>query len=81
MYNYLMRIKLTKWGNSLGIRLPKVFAIQMGIENGGEVDIEVQNNSIIISHARSLDALLDQITPDMLHGEVDTGASIGKEIW
>jgi antitoxin MazE len=82
MYTISMRIKLTKWGNSLGIRLPKVFAMHIGLREGSEVDIFVHKDSIVISNARpSLSSLLDTITPEMLHQETDTGDVRGHEVW
>lgn len=32
-------------------------------------------------YIKKLDALLQQVTPDNLHGEVDTGAVVGNEVW
>ena len=81
MYNFRMRIRLVKWGNSLGLRLPKIFAVQMGLETGGEVDVQVQKNSIVVSPVETLDALLDRITPENIHPETDWGKPLGKEIW
>lgn len=82
MYNYLMRVRLTKWGNSFGIRLPKVFAMHIGMQEGGELEMDVRNDAIVLSNPdHTLKSLLDQITPEMLHRESDTGASVGKEVW
>ncbi len=75
-------MRVTKWGNSLGIHLPKLFAVQIGIEAGCEVDIEIRHDSIVIANPkRSLDHLLSTITPAMLHGETETGMTIGQELW
>ncbi len=81
MYNLGMRIRLTKWGNSLGIRLPKVFAVQMGFHTGEEVDVELRKNAIVVSPVETLDALLKLATPETLHGETDTGKAVGNELW
>jgi len=32
-----MQTKVQKWGNSLGLRIPKSFAEQAGVEAGSEV--------------------------------------------
>jgi antitoxin MazE len=34
-----------------------------------------------IEKERHLNELLDQITPDQLHGEIDFGEPVGREIW
>lgn len=81
MYNFGMRMHLRKWGNSLGIRLPKIFAIQMGLRMGEEVDLELRKNTLVISPVDTLDALLEGVSPENVHGETDTGKSVGKEIW
>jgi antitoxin MazE len=76
-----MRTRLTKWGNSLGIRLPKVFALQTGMRSGDEILVDVHDQSIVLSKAQTLDQLLARITDASLHGETDTGAVQGREIW
>jgi antitoxin MazE len=82
MYNCFMKMRLKKWGNSLGVRLPKVFAVHMGMREGLEVNIELQADGIFISKTTaSLDTLLEQITPQMLHEETDTGGATGNELW
>jgi antitoxin MazE len=43
MYNSTMRIRLTKWGNSLGIRLPKIFAVEMGMRSGDEIQVDIRD--------------------------------------
>ena len=81
MYNSYMRIRLTKWGNSLGIRLPKIFAMDMGMHPGDDVRIEVRGQSLILSKEESLEHMLMSITPQSLHEETETGNILGKEIW
>jgi antitoxin component of MazEF toxin-antitoxin module len=34
------RVKVRKWGNSLGLRLPKSFTAQHAIEDGSTVEID-----------------------------------------
>ncbi len=82
MYNPPVRVRLTKWGNSWGIRLPKLFAVHIGMQEGGELEMDVRKNSIVLSNPEySLTALLEQVTPAMVHGESDTGDAVGKEVW
>lgn len=76
-----MRIRLTKWGNSLGIRLPKVFAVALGIKSGDAVQLEVRGQSIVISPQETLDDVLDRITSEHVHKETDTGTIRGNELW
>jgi antitoxin MazE len=53
-----------------------------GFREGDRVSIEVENGSVVIRHAKpkyTLGQLLDGLTPDMLHGEVETGGPVGAE--
>ena len=80
-----MQTKIQRWGNSLGLRIPKSFAEQAGVEAGSEVDLALKEGDLIIRPTRSpkydLTALLRGITDDNLHVEVDTGPPVGQEAW
>jgi len=76
-----MLSNVSKWGNSLGIRIPRAMAEQIGITEGEVVELIVEDNHILIQKTYRLETLLNQITPDNLHSEIDTGSSKGKEIW
>lgn len=49
-----MNITVTKWGNSLGIRIPQATTKSWKLENGDTVDIEIKENEIIINYAIAL---------------------------
>ncbi len=80
-----MKVQIQKWGNSLALRIPKSFAIESNIEQGSTVEISLENGRIIVFPVAepefSLDELLSKVTPENLHGEVDTGNSVGLESW
>ena len=79
-----MRAKAQKWGNSLAVRIPKSIAEQAGVSEDDELDIEVDAEVIRLKPRRrqaGLAELLQQITPDNLHGAVDFGGARGREIW
>lgn len=77
-----MRARVQKWGNSLGIRIPKPIARQIGLKEGEEVYFEVNNNAIIIRpKSYDLEMLLAQIRPENIHQEIDTGEPRGRELW
>ena len=82
-YMYIvMRTNVRQWGNSIGIRIPKPFAKEMGITDGSELEINVLDRKIVLSKPKiSLSQLLEKITVDNLHAETDTGFIKGKEIW
>lgn len=77
-----MKITVRRWGNSLAIRIPKVFAVQLGIESGREVNIDATDDAIRISKPdETLSDLLSRVTQDNLHGETDAGDALGSEVW
>ncbi len=80
-----MIASVAKWGNSLAVRIPTVFAREISIREGVSVDISVADGAIVVrpvaeSHVYDLDDLLCQITEENRHGELATGKSIGNEI-
>ena len=80
-----MKVQIQKWGNSLALRIPKSFAVESKIEQGSTVEISLESGKIIVFPVAepdfSLDELLAKITPENLHGEIDKGASVGREAW
>ena len=77
-----MQARVCQWGNSLGIRIPRLVAQKVGLTEGVEVDFEVRDGAIIISPKRcAIEALLARVTPENLHGEVSTGRPTGREVW
>jgi antitoxin MazE len=70
---------VSKWGNSLGVRIPRVMAEQMDISEGESVELIVANNHLLIQKAYPLEKLLEQVTPGNVHSEIDVGAPRGKE--
>jgi antitoxin MazE len=80
-----MQTKIQRWGNSLGLRIPRSFANDAGVEAGSEVDLSVREGVLIVRAARRrryrLSELLGQVTAKNLHDEVDTGKPIGREVW
>ena len=39
-----MSVTLHRWGNSVGLRLPKPLLEQLGLKEGSEVDIKIEGN-------------------------------------
>lgn len=80
-----MKVRVQKWGNSLAVRIPRSFARETALEDGAEVELELENGRLVITpvHDREYDlpTLLKQVTPETLHGEVETGRAEGQELW
>lgn len=79
-----MKGKVTKWGNSLAIRIPKVLADAVELSDGSVVEMRSGKNMITLQTLKkevSLSELLEQVSPDNLHDESDSGRPRGREIW
>lgn len=77
-----MEIQFAKWGNSVALRIPIKVAEALGIAPGSVADLELKRDKLIITprpRSYRLDDLIDGITADNLHQEVQTGATIGAE--
>ena len=80
-----VKTKIRKWGNSLGLRIPRSLASEAAVEDGSAVDITVESGDLVIRPLRrrrySLDELVAGIDDANRHGEVSTGAPVGNESW
>lgn len=79
-----MKTTVSKWGNSLAVRIPKPIADDMHVFPGSEVQIELNGNTLEIQPIQpeyDLDEMLKQINKRNLHSEINTGQPVGKEIW
>lgn len=76
---------ITKWGNSLAIRIPQNLAKEINITEGSEVDFSVVDGSLVIKPKKrkrySLEELVNGITPENRHDLIDFGDSVGNEVW
>ena len=74
---------IQKWGNSLGIRIPKAIASELKLIDGTHVDLKYEEDKIVIYPIRKilLAEKLEKITKNNLHSEVKTGHSVGNETW
>ena len=62
-----MRAQVSRWGNSLAIRLPRAAAQSLGVQAGEPIDLVIKGDRLEIRAARPryrLAELVDQITPD-----------------
>ena len=80
-----MLTKVRKWGNSLGLRIPKAFAEEASVAEGTTVDVSVSEGRIVVRPVRGpryeLSKLLAGVSEENLHPEVETGLPVGREAW
>ena len=72
-----------KWGNSPAVRIPSGVMEVVGLQLDQEVDLRVENGSIVITPVTpdyDLQDLLSGITDDNVHSEVDFGGPEGREV-
>jgi antitoxin MazE len=76
---------VSKWGNSLGLRIPQDAVDRLELRAGDAVTLEVNNDSITIRPTRrskrwTLDKLLDGVKQKKI-GEWPWGKPVGREVW
>ncbi len=79
-----MYAQICKSEQGLAIHIPEDLATQASLKEGMEVEITIVDGKVVITLVYSpydLDELLARVTPENLHGEIDTGAPVGNEIW
>ena len=80
-----MEIKLQKWGNSFGIRLPKNILNSLNIKENDILTLEKEENKILITKSNkqkvSLKKLFDNYQGEDLTKEFSWDESVGNEIW
>lgn len=80
-----MSVTLHRWGNSVGLRVPKALLDQLGLSAGSEVEVKLEGARLVIEpvHRRryTMAELLEGFTPDDRPEEVDWGQPVGREVW
>ena len=77
-----MRAQVSRWGNSLAIRLPRAAARSLGVQAGEPVELLIKGDRLEIRAARPryrLAELLDQISPHHQPESFDV-APVGEEL-
>lgn len=80
-----MQTRIQKWGNSLAVRIPKLFVKEAHLAYGTSVDLSVDAGKIIIDPDSApeyrLEDLLKGVTRQNIHAEIGTGKAVGREVW
>jgi antitoxin MazE len=80
-----MEVTVTKWGNSLGLRIPKSLAVEAGLAAGDVLEMASSPEGIVVKKARKhlhydLDALLAGVTEENRHEAISLGEPRGREL-
>lgn len=80
-----MRRRVQKWGNSLGLRIPKGLAMATGLVPGSQVDLSVDDGRLVVAPVAvasyGLEDLVAGITKANVHDIEEFGATLGNEVW
>ena len=86
-----MTLELKKWGNSLGIRLPKKVLDELSIDENDTLDLQVKKQTLIIKKENNPKTLEDRLVEfykkplneieKIKSEEYDWGDVKGAEIW
>lgn len=80
-----MKVQIQKWGNSLALRIPKAFAVESNVTGGSTVEVSMENGNIVVKPVKepmyTLEELVEGITDENRHEEIDWGRPVGNEVW
>lgn len=86
-----MQVAVSKWGNSLGIRIPANVISALSIKSGDSIEYELVDNKMILHKEKSTKEIfeefygkpMNEITTEDLGdgGEIDWGEDVGGEIF
>jgi len=83
-----MEVTLRRWGNSIGLRIPRGLMAELDLSENSTVDLRVEDGKLIVAPKQqgrkwkySLGELLAGVTEENVHPETDWGAPVGDEVW
>jgi len=76
-----MRVMVSRWGDELGIRIPRELAEDAQLFEGTPVDLRIESGHLVIDRrgSESLEMLLARVTSQNLHGERLADTPVGQE--
>jgi antitoxin MazE len=80
-----MQARIQRWGNSLALRIPKSFAVELGLASDAPVELTLVEGKLVVAPSSvpeySLEDLLAGVTDENIHAEISSGPAVGKESW
>ena len=83
----MQHVHISKWGNSLGFRIPRGIADSMDIKAGDALELVPSEEGLLVRKVESkgkryaLTNILDSFAPASQYPEEDFGKARGEEIW
>jgi antitoxin MazE len=76
--------RIQKVGDHLLLPIPPHIAAQLGFTDGSEVEVAIQLGRLVVyppgKRPYTLEEALEHMTDDQLHGEIDLGPPVGREL-
>lgn len=80
-----IKTEIKKWGNSIGLVIPKTLSHNLQLEAGTEVELEAEGNRLVVKvlppPTITLDSILQSWPEDYRTEETDWGTPRGNELW
>ena len=79
-----MTTSIQKWGNSQGIRIPKILLDTVNWSENEEIIITVEDGKLIIEkieNRKNIKELFQDYEGEYKPEEIDWGSPVGDEIW
>lgn len=80
-----MNTSIQKWGNSQGVRIPKMLLEAVKWSENEEITIKVDDGKLILEKAKkekkSIMELFENYDGEYKTNEIDWGEPEGKEVW
>jgi antitoxin MazE len=77
-----VRARVSRWGNSLAIRLPQAAVKSLNVHEGEQIELAIKGDRVELRSARPryrLEELIGQITPDNQPEPIDV-PPVGEEL-
>ncbi|SOD98661.1 AbrB/MazE/SpoVT family DNA-binding domain-containing protein [Caenispirillum bisanense] len=78
----MQTVQVSRWGNSLGVRIPKDVAAAVGVAEGSRLSVVVHDGQIVLALPKPryrLEDLIAGVTPEDMCGAYDWGPDVGRE--
>ncbi len=81
-----MTTTIQKWGNSQGIRIPRILLEEVKWSENEPIEIKIEDNKIVIEKAqkterKNIKELFKDYKGEYEPSEIDWGEPEGKEVW
>ncbi len=83
----MQQVQITRWGNSLGFRLPRGIADSLGVRAGDTLELTPSGEGILLRKAQqklkryALAEVIDSFATAAEYPEENFGPPQGEEVW